>query len=203
MKIDLTWPSEADERLRAEVHEVLHAVVAVGGAIGWQSPPGRDQTDQWLDRLLARTRVGDAALVLALVDGVVRGTASWQRPAGEVFVHRAELGRVTAHPSARGLGLGSLLVSAVVENARAAGLEILTLGVRGNNHGAIELYEQLGFREWGRLPNAIAVGDVRFDDVQMALPLGFRDGVVLHGSAAGGLGASPRRGVGDRRRHGA
>jgi ribosomal protein S18 acetylase RimI-like enzyme len=26
---------------------------------------------------------------------------------------------------------------------------------RGNNHGAIELYEQLGFREWGRQPNVI------------------------------------------------
>ncbi len=194
VEIELTWPTVADDRLRVGVHEVLHAVVAAGGAIGWQSPPGRVDTDGWVESVLERARSGDAALVVASVDGVVRGTASWVRSSSEVFAGLAELGRVTAHPAARGLGLGALLVSAAVENARDVGLEILTLGVRGNNHGAIELYERLGFREWGRLPNAIAVGDVRFDEVRMALTLGFPEGVVLHGSASGGLGASPRRG---------
>jgi ribosomal protein S18 acetylase RimI-like enzyme len=193
MEIDLWWPREADEGLRDEVHEVLHAVVAAGGAIGWQSPPGRRDTDAWLDGALAAVRAGNAALALARIDGVVRGTAMWRRVPGQVYEHCAEVGRVTAHPAARGLGLGRRLLAAVVEDARAAGLETLTLGTRGNNHGAIELYEQLGFREWGRLPNAIAVGDERFDSVRMYLPLGHADNVVLHGSAAGGLGWSPRR----------
>ena len=191
MEIDLSRPVVADERLRAEVHEVLHAVVAAGGAIGWQAPPGRVETDAWLDSVLASP--SDGALVVARVDGVLRGTATWKRSESEVFEHMAEVRRVTAHPAARGLGLGARLVRAVIEHARAAGLEMLTLGVRGNNHGAIQLYESLGFREWGRLPNVIAVGDVRFDDVRMYLPLGHRPGVVLHGSAAGGLGSSPAR----------
>ncbi|WP_053722842.1 GNAT family N-acetyltransferase [Saccharothrix sp. NRRL B-16348] len=191
MEIDLSWPTVADERLRAEVHEVLHAVVAAGGAIGWQKPPGRAETDAWLDSVLASP--ADGALVVARVDGVLRGTATWRRSESEVFEHMAEVRRVTAHPAARGLGLGSRLVRAVIEHSRAAGLEMLTLGVRGNNHGAIQLYETLGFREWGRLPNVIAVGDVRFDDVRMYLPLGHREGVVLHGSAPGGLGSSPAR----------
>ncbi|ONI85702.1 GNAT family N-acetyltransferase [Saccharothrix sp. ALI-22-I] len=191
MKIDLIWPTVADEQLRAEVHEVLHAVVAAGGAIGWLTPPGRAETDAWLDRVLGSPQ--DGALVVARVDGVLRGTATWRRSDSEVFGHMAEVRRVTSHPAARGLGLGSRLVRAVIEHARAAGLEMLTLGVRGNNHGAIQLYERLGFREWGRLPNVIAVGDMRFDDVRMYLPLGHREGVVLHGSAAGGLGSSPRR----------
>ncbi|GAB2971968.1 GNAT family N-acetyltransferase [Saccharothrix stipae] len=191
MEIDLSRPSVADEKLRAEVHEVLHAVVAAGGAIGWREPPGRAETDAWLDGVLGSP--GDGALVVARVDGVLRGTATWRRAGSEVFEHMAEVRRVAAHPAARGLGLGARLVRAVVEDARAAGLEVLTLGVRGNNHGAIQLYESLGFREWGRLPNVIAVGDVRFDDVRMYLPLGHREGVVLHGSAPGGLGSSPPR----------
>jgi ribosomal protein S18 acetylase RimI-like enzyme len=191
VEIDLSRPSVADETLRAEVHEVLHAVVAAGGAIGWREPPGRAETDAWLDDVLGSP--GDGALVVARVDGVLRGTATWRRAESEVFEHMAEVRRVAAHPAARGLGLGARLVRAVVEDARAAGLEVLTLGVRGNNHGAIQLYESLGFREWGRLPNVIAVGDVRFDDVRMYLPLGHREGVVLHGSAAGGLGSSPPR----------
>ncbi|MFI9006545.1 GNAT family N-acetyltransferase [Actinosynnema sp. NPDC053489] len=191
MEIELDRPVVADERLRSEVHEVLHAVVAAGGAIGWTSPPGRAETDAWLDTVLGSPR--DGALVVARVDGVLRGTATWRRSDGEVFEHMAEVRRVTAHPAARGLGLGARLLGAVVEHARAAGLEVLTLGVRGNNHGAIQLYESLGFREWGRLPNVIAVGDVRFDEVRMYLPLGYREGVVLHGSAPGGLGSSPAR----------
>jgi ribosomal protein S18 acetylase RimI-like enzyme len=193
VRIDLTWPSVLSPELRAEVHSVLHAVVAAGGAIGWQVPPSRAETDSWLDRVFAASASGDGALVVARVDGVVRGTATWLRSTSQVFEHMAEIGRVTSHPSARGLGLGRLLVTAVVQHARSAGLEMLTLGVRGNNHGAIDLYSSLGFREWGRLPNAIAVGNVRYDDVRMALPLGFRDDVVLHGSAPGGLGSSPRR----------
>ncbi|MCC8243773.1 GNAT family N-acetyltransferase [Saccharothrix luteola] len=191
MEIDLSWPLVADERLRSEVHEVLHAVVAAGGAIGWREPPGRAETDAWLDSVLASP--ADGALVVARVDGVLRGTATWRRSESEVFEHMAEVRRVTAHPAARGLGLGARLLGAVIEHARAAGLEMLTLGVRGNNHGAIQLYESLGFREWGRLPNVISVGDFRFDDVRMYLPLGHREGVVLHGSAAGGLGSSPAR----------
>jgi ribosomal protein S18 acetylase RimI-like enzyme len=193
MEIELGWPSTADDRLRAEVHEVLHAVVAADGAIGWTRPPDKAETDAWLDRMLHKARAGDGAMVVARADGVVRGTAVWQREDGQVFRHCAELGKVTAHPEARGLGLGRVLVEAVITDARKSGLELLTLGVRGNNHGAIELYEGLGFQEWGRLPNSIAVGEQRFDSVRMVLRLGYGDAVVLNGSTAGGLGSSPRR----------
>ncbi|HEX6344598.1 GNAT family N-acetyltransferase [Umezawaea sp.] len=193
MEIDLDWPKDADEGLRREVHEVLHAVVAAGGAIGWQSPPDRAGTDAWLDDVLTRVRAGDAALAVARVDGVVRATASWRRDPAKVFENCAELGKVTAHPAARGLGLGRTVVAAIVENARSAGLEVLYLGVRGNNLGAIELYEELGFREWGRLPNSIAVGDQRFDSVRMHLPLGHAPHVELRGSTPGGNGSSSRR----------
>ncbi|MET1072573.1 MAG: GNAT family N-acetyltransferase, partial [Umezawaea sp.] len=146
MEIGLDWPEDVDERLRHEVHDVLHAVVAVGGAIGWQQPPGRPETDAWLDRVLPLVRKGDAGFVVARVDGVVRATATWQRDPAQVFENCAELGKVTAHPSARGLGLGRMVVGAIVDHARSAGLEVVYLGVRGNNFGAIELYESLGFR---------------------------------------------------------
>ena len=49
---------------------------------------------------------------------------------------RAVIAKVMAHPDARGLGLGRRVVSALVDNARDTDLELLTLGVRGNNHGA-------------------------------------------------------------------
>jgi ribosomal protein S18 acetylase RimI-like enzyme len=192
-KIELLWPTGADARTRTEIHRILHDVAEQGGAIGYLSPPARAETDAWLDGVLAAVRAGDAAFTVALVDGTAQATGLWRRRTVKVFAHSAEVEKVMAHPSARGLGLGRMIVAALVEDARAAGLETLALGVRGNNEGAIALYERLGFREWGRQPNVIEVGDERYDDVRMALDLGRAPGVVLRGSGPGGPGSSPRR----------
>lgn len=194
-KIELRWPTHADTRLRGEIHRVVHDVVELGGAIGYLIPPTRADTDAWLDEMLAATGSGNAAFVVALVDGRTEAAGVWRRRREEVFAHAADIEKVMAHPAARGLGLGRMIVTALVARAREAGLETLALGVRGNNHGAIELYEELGFREWGRHPNVIEVGDERYDDVRMALDLG-RDrdrDVILRGSQPGGPGSSPRR----------
>lgn len=193
MKIELTWPETADEPTLAAVHRVLHAVVELGGAVGYLRPPSREETDPWVESTLAAVKDGEARLALATVDGTVEAMGLWLRSRETVFRHSAEVAKVMAHPAARGLGLGELVVSGLVEDAREAGIETLTLRVRGNNHGAIELYERLGFREWGRLPNAVEVGEWRFDQVNMCMELGRPPGVVLHGSAPGGHGSSPSR----------
>ncbi|SDG52313.1 L-amino acid N-acyltransferase YncA [Sinosporangium album] len=191
--IKLFLPSQADERLKADTHRIIHAVASLGGAVGYAAPPNRDETDPWLDSLFHSIAHGDAAMAVALVNERPEAIGFWVRQSAPVFRHSAELRKIMAHPAARGLGLGALVVEALVDDARKAGLETLHLGVRGNNHGAIELYERYGFREWGRLPNVIEVGDLRFDDVRMYLELGRAPGVVLCGSAPEGPGSSPRR----------
>jgi ribosomal protein S18 acetylase RimI-like enzyme len=193
-EIELRWPTEAASHLRTEIHTVVHDVVAAGGAIGYHEPPTRERISLWLDGVLKQVRDNDAAFTTATVDGTVRAIGLWRRGSTAVFQHRAEIQQIMAHPSARGLGLGKRVVQGLIDHAREAGLEILTLGVRGNNHGAIELYESLGFQECGRMPNAIAVGDERWDDVWMYLPLGYPENTILNGSKPGGLGSSPRRG---------
>lgn len=193
-EIELRWLTEADDGLRAEIHTVVHDVVAAGGAVGYHSPPTLERISLWLDGVLKQVRDGDAAFGAALVDGVVRAVGLWRRGGTAVFQHRAEIQQVMAHPSARGVGLGRLVVQGLVDHAREAGIEIVMLGTRGNNHGAIELYESIGFRECGRMPNAVAVGNERWDAVDMYLPLGCPEGTILNGSNPGGLGSSPRRG---------
>ncbi|HUQ54581.1 N-acetyltransferase [Lentzea sp.] len=190
---DLRWLREATDQQRTEIHRVVHDVVAAGGAVGYHEPPTRDRISTWLDGVLKQVRNGDAAFVTAVVDGEIQAVGLWRRGGTAVFRHRVEIQQIMAHPSARGLGLGRLVMLGLVDNARTAGFEIAMLGVRGNNHGAIELYESIGFRECGRMPNAIAVGNERWDDVWMYLPLGYPEGTVLNGSREGGLGSSPRR----------
>ncbi|MDI3405501.1 GNAT family N-acetyltransferase [Streptomyces cavernicola] len=172
-QLALVWPTEEEAQLQVGIHRLIGDVTADGGAIGYLAPPPRDETDAWLGAVLADVRAGDAAFAVATVDGRVAGCGLWQRRgAVATYRHSGELRQLMTHPAARGLGLGQLLVSGLVEQARTAGMELLTLGVRGNNHSAIELYNRLGFREWGRLPGGIAVGEERFDDVKMWLPLG-------------------------------
>ena len=192
-KIELLWPSRADSRLRAGIHRVVHDVTELGGAIGYLSPPTKAETDAWLDELLLAVRAGNAAFVVALVDGRAEATGLWRRRPDIVFTHTADIEKVMAHPHARGLGLGRTIASALIDNARDTDIETLALGVRGNNHGAIELYEQLGFREWGRQPNVIEIGNERYDDVRMSLDLGRGPDIILRGSQPGGPGSSPRR----------
>jgi len=86
-----------------------------------------------------------------------------------------------------------MVVDALIDTADSYGAELLTLGVRGNNHGAQAFYEACGFKTWGVLPNGVAAGDDRFDVVRMCQQVRLPPSAVIHGSTAGGLGRSPIR----------
>jgi ribosomal protein S18 acetylase RimI-like enzyme len=192
-RVDVQWPTGWTDDLAERSHELIHAVSELGGAIGWMSPPSRAETDRWLDGVLRAAAAGDAAMCIAMVDGRLAAMGLWRRDQAPYFRHLAEVARVMVHPRTRGLGLGRAVTEALIGGATTAGIETLHLGVRGNNHRAIELYEGLGFREWGRLSNVIEVGDERFDDVRMFLELERPAHLVLHGGSAVGPGSSPSR----------
>jgi len=186
----LTWPTGPTDQLSTDVHRIIHAVTALGGAVGWLEPPSREESDSWLLPLLDEVARGDAALCVASTGATPTAFGCWRRDPGPIFAHRAQVSKVMAHPDARGLGLGELVVSSLVRHARTSGIETLRLSARGNNHLAIELYQRLGFREWGRLPNAIEVGNLRFDDVHLYLQFDRPATVTLVGSSPEGPGSS-------------
>lgn len=188
--IELVWPERVDDELGQAVHRVVSDVVSSGGAVGWTTPPTREATDEWMRELLA----GGGSLVVAQLDGLVSALGTWSRLPAEVLAHNGEIRRVMVHRSARGLGLGRRITTALIEHARHAGVEQLLCDVRGNNHAAIALYLSLGFQEYGRLPDFLAVGRHRFDRVRLFLPLQMDPEVIRHGSRAEGPGASQARG---------
>ena len=94
-------------------------------------------------------RPGDT-LVVALVDGFPVG-AAWYRlfkPAkpgyGFVDERTPELA-IAVVPNARGKGVGSALLEALLDRARAAGHGAVSLAVDKRNEGAMHVYEQHGF----------------------------------------------------------
>jgi RimJ/RimL family protein N-acetyltransferase len=72
----------------------------------------------------------------------------------------------------RGRGVGTALVEAAIEWARARGLHKLSLGVFPQNDAAVALYRKLGFVEEGRRVRHIrrANGEL-WDLIEMGLPL--------------------------------
>jgi len=187
------FPTEATPALYAAVHRVIAAVVALGGAVGWLHVPDERETGEWLDAQLALARAGDGAVALVSHQGRLEALGVWNRYTAPVIRQNAEIRKVMVHPDARGHGLGRAVTEALTRHAAAAGIEVVVLDARGNNHAAHALYESLGFARTGYLPDFIAVGDERWDRVLFAKRVNTPPGAILHGVAPIGPGASVRR----------
>jgi ribosomal protein S18 acetylase RimI-like enzyme len=187
------WLRQVDDATISEVQRVVAAVVDLGGAVGWLQTPTRTDVGKWLGQWQARGAAGRAGFVLCRVEGQVQAVGGWRAEPEGALGHVAELAKIMVHPDAQGLGLGRAVVNTLIQGADNFGAELLTLGVRGNNHGARALYEACGFTTWGVLPNGVAVGDHRFDVVRMSRQIRLPPAAVIHGSTAGGVGGSSLR----------
>lgn len=167
--------------------QLVQAVAATGGAVGWLAVPSPDEVDAWLAQLMA----SGARLAVANEDRRVLACGAWRREDSAVLRHVGRVHKVMTHPRSRGRGAARLVTEALVADARHAGIELLTLAARGNNHAAQRLYGRLGFVVTGRRPDALAVGDQRFDEVLMHLDLRRGTaGLIRRGSRKEGPGAT-------------
>jgi RimJ/RimL family protein N-acetyltransferase len=180
----------------APIASLLVAAAARGEALGLAPTVTEREYRAYLADLLAQASRGDAGLAVAVrAEGSVIGTAQWRRSPYPTRRVHAELDRLAVVENARGAGVARTLIEAVAADAQAQGVEVLSLEVRGNNHGAIAVYENLGFRRTGLLPNAVAVERTRHDVLTMCRELDRPAGLDLLGSFPAGAGASLPRGV--------
>jgi len=166
---ELTWRQGTVAALAGPARRLLADLVAAGAALGWVDPPGPDEVAELLDRVLAGARAGDGALRVAFLDGRLVGLGYWLRYARPTHRPHADLEKLAVDGAVHGRGVGRALTAALVEDARAAGVEVLTLDARGDNERALGLYRSLGFSEYGRLHDFVAVGARRYDKVLYAL----------------------------------
>lgn len=152
-------------------HLILAGLVRDGAALGWIEPPSLDEVTRLLDHVAAAARTGDGALRAAYVDGRLVGLGYWLRHTRPTHRPHADMEKVAVAPAAHGRGIGRALTAALVADARAAGIEVLTLDARGDNLPALHLYRTLGFTEYGRLPAFVAIGRDRWDKVLLMLDL--------------------------------
>ncbi|WP_030245701.1 GNAT family N-acetyltransferase [Streptomyces sp. NRRL S-455] len=162
---ELTSDPELEARFAESAHRILADLVSGGAALGWVEPPSRDEVAELLGHVVSAVQAGDAALRAAYLDRRLVGLGYWLRYARPTHRPHADLEKIAVSAAAHGRGVGRALTAALIADARRTGIEVLTLDARGDNTNALRLYRSLGFTEYGRLPDFVAVCEHRYDKV--------------------------------------
>ncbi|MEV8590184.1 GNAT family N-acetyltransferase [Streptomyces sp. NPDC051180] len=165
-----------DTALRDGVLALWADVSDAGGAVGFVPPVTPDEIRPALLRHLVAMARGDTRLLVGRdEEGAVAATAFFTFNDHPLMTHWVWLYTVMVHPSHQGKGYGADLMAAVEHTARTAdgfsAIEAVRLTCRGGT-GVDAFYAKCGYKEVGRVPDAIRVapGDDR-DDIIMLLPL--------------------------------
>lgn len=163
-----------DRPLRDGVAALWADVSNAGGAVGFVPPVSvEDVRSELVKHLVAMAEDRTRLLVGYDEEGAVAATAFLARNTHRLMAHWVWAYTVMVHPRHQGRGYGRALMAATADAARTIdGIEAIRLTCRGGT-GADRFYASCGYKEVGRVPDAIRVadGDDR-DDIIMLLPLG-------------------------------
>ncbi|WP_374986388.1 GNAT family N-acetyltransferase [Streptomyces fradiae] len=190
MALDFVLDPPVDRHLRDGVLVLWTDVTNAGGAVGFVPPvTPEDVRPQWVEHLAAMSE-GRMRLVAGFeADGSVAATAFITFNTHRLMSHWVWLYTVMVHPRHHGKGYGRALLAACEDAVRdldrtgpattggsapAYGrdrIEAIRLTCRGGL-GLERFYASCGYKEVGRVPDAIRLGDGEYrDDIVMLLPL--------------------------------
>ncbi|GGX86985.1 GNAT family N-acetyltransferase [Streptomyces fructofermentans] len=160
--------------LRDSVVDLWVDVSNAGGSVGFVPPVSRETVRPELVRHLVAMSEGRTRLLIGRDEGgEVVATVFIASNTHRLMAHWVWLHTVMVHPRHQGRGYGRDLLAAAADAARGLeGIEAIRLTCRGGQ-GLERFYASCGYKEVGRVPDAIRVapGEDR-DDVTMLLPLG-------------------------------
>jgi len=129
------------------------------------------RADDYLPRLGLDRPDGGHLVLGAWLGGELVGAIGLERDRRDKVRHIGHVIGMMVKPEAQGRGVGRRLLAAAVGEARAAGLELLTLSVTEGNTGAVHLYERAGFERFGVLRKALRIGERYHAKVHMVREL--------------------------------
>ncbi|MFE6845689.1 GNAT family N-acetyltransferase [Streptomyces sp. NPDC057686] len=173
MTLTFTVDPVVDPALRDGIAELWTEVSNAGGAVGFVPPVTAEDIRPELVKHLVAMAEGRHRLVVGRdADGRVQAAAVLAFNTHRLQTHWVWAYTVMVSPGLQGQGAGRALMEAVADAARSFdGVEAIRLSCRGGM-GLERFYAACGYKEVGRVPDAIRVapGDDR-DDVTMLLPL--------------------------------
>ncbi|HYA56818.1 MAG TPA: GNAT family N-acetyltransferase [Nitrososphaerales archaeon] len=124
------------------------------GIVSLDKRVAKEEELEFLNRIIAGRRTKDE-ISLAAFDGArMVGHCHVSRRRQRDVRHTGILG-ISVIDGYRGLGIGSRLTAEVLEQTLRVGVWLVELEVMGINEAAIGLYEKMGFRRAGVIPNKI------------------------------------------------
>ncbi|MTH52906.1 GNAT family N-acetyltransferase [Bacillus mangrovi] len=137
------------EEYEASLSRLLKATVNEGAAIGFLPPMGTEEAASYWRALPSGQNV---ILFAVMADGEAAGSVQLHLADKQNGLHRAEIAKLMTHPQHRRKGIGRLLMNKAEERAREEGRSLLVLDTREGDPSN-RLYQSLGYKEAGRIPN--------------------------------------------------
>lgn len=141
---------KAEARLD-ELADILVDAVAHGASVNFLADFGHAQAQVFWEGQLPGLAKGDRLLFAADDGRRLLGTTLLFFAHQPNQPHRAEIGKMLVHSSARRQGLGRRLLEAAEAAALQAGRTLVMLDTETGSAGE-HLYRACGWREWGRVP---------------------------------------------------
>ena len=142
----------AAPKIREMLSEILIEVVANGGSVSFMHPLAPEAAGAFWDHALAAAARNEG-IVLGAWDGdILVGTVTLLLDFPPNQPHRAEIAKLMTRLSHRGRGVAAALMRAAESLAAERGRTLLVLDT-ATEGGASRLYEGLGFRLTGEIPD--------------------------------------------------
>lgn len=137
---------------RSVLSDLLIETVANGGSVSFMHPLAREHADAFWDTALAAADRNER-IVLGAFDGeTLVGTVTLHLDCPPNQPHRAEIAKMMTRISHRGRGIATALMHAAEAAAAEHARTLLVLDT-ATDGGAAGLYEKLGFRLSGEIPD--------------------------------------------------
>lgn len=157
MGIEFVVDPALTEELRGRIVALWVEVTNAGGAVGFVAPVNAEDVAPVAEDAFVAVETGIDRLVIGVDDGEL---VALLFVAGNRFAlkeHWRVLKRVMVTPKRQGRGYGAALMREAERLGRQMGLDAFQVTVRGGA-GIEKFYEGLGYREVGRMPEALRVG---------------------------------------------
>lgn len=131
--------------------EMINSLVREKADIIRAARVSREEEIDWLSRALSHLERDEVFYLTAEVEGRVVGNSEISRGQGGYEKHVGGIG-IALKDGFRDIGIGTEMMKTLIDQARKAGLKVLTLTVFATNGRAIHVYEKVGFTQTGRTP---------------------------------------------------
>lgn len=149
----------------------VNTLIAEDTFIGlYGEPLAHNEEEKTLNEILEGVEKGDKVFIVVEINGEYVGNAGIHREKTRRKKHVGNIG-ISLAQEYRNEGIGKELLITIIDEGRKLNMKLLYLTCLENNDHALRLYEKLGFKRSGFMPNACFWKGSYVGEVTLYLPL--------------------------------